>query len=89
MMKGGHLLLWLLGMLVLRGELLCVAQSRSLDRQLFQAVATGTSVRLLLRMGAAPPLAQDNQRRTAMTFAKGSPHPDKVRLLMRAMAKAR
>jgi uncharacterized protein len=45
------------------------------------------SVKLLLSKGADP-MTKDNQGRTAMTFAKDNPHPDKVRLLKRAMAKA-
>jgi ankyrin repeat protein len=45
------------------------------------------SVKLLLSNGADP-MAKDNQGRTAMTFAKDNPHPDKVRLLKGAMAKA-
>ena len=51
-MKAGHLLFFALSILILVGWPFCVAQSRSSDKELFQAIAKGDigAVRVLLEM---------------------------------------
>jgi ankyrin repeat protein len=72
-----------LSILILVGQPLCVAQSRSLDKELFQAVAKGDigAVRVLLTNGADLE-AKDDRGDTPMIVAAGNHNVAAVKLLL-------
>jgi ankyrin repeat protein len=83
MMTRGYSLFFALGTLFLSGHLLCVAQSRSLDKELFQAVAKGDigAVRVLLANGADLD-AKDDRGDTPLIIAVGNHNVAAVKLLI-------
>ena len=82
-MTHGYSLFFALGTLFLSGHLLCVAQSRSLDKELFQAVAKGDigAVRVLLANGADLD-AKDDRGDTPLIIAVGNHNIAAVKLLI-------
>jgi ankyrin repeat protein len=82
-MKVGHLLLFVLSILILMGQPLCVAQSRSSDKELLQAVAKGDigAVRVLLANGADLN-AKDDRGDTPLIVAAGNHNIAAVKLLL-------
>jgi len=83
LMKMRHLLVFVPCILILMGHPVCGAQSRSLDKELFQAVAKGDlgAVRVLLENGASID-AHDDGRGTPLMVAVGSHNIAMVKLLL-------
>ncbi len=82
-MESDRLLLFVLSILILVGQPVCVAQSRSLDKELFQAVAKGDigAVRVLLANGADLD-AKDDRGDTPLIVAAGNHNIAAVKLLI-------
>ncbi|MFZ0535804.1 MAG: ankyrin repeat domain-containing protein [Candidatus Sulfotelmatobacter sp.] len=82
-MKAGHLLFFALSILILVGWPFCVAQSRSSDKELFQAIAKGDigAVRVLLANGADLE-AKDDRGDTPMIVAVNDHNIAMVKLLL-------
>lgn len=81
--KANQLLWFVLSILILTGQPLCVAQSRSSDKELFQAVAKGDigAVRVLLANGADLE-AKDDLGDTPIIVAVGNHNIAMVKLLL-------
>jgi len=82
-MTRGYMLLFSLGMLILGGHLLCAAQSRTSDQQLFQAVAKGDigAVRIALANGADLE-SKDERGATPLMVAAGHFDIQMVKVLL-------
>ncbi|MGB7599961.1 MAG: ankyrin repeat domain-containing protein [Candidatus Sulfotelmatobacter sp.] len=82
-MKAGHLLFFALSILILVGRTIGVAQSRSSDKELFQAIAKDDigAVRVLLANGAALE-AKDDRGDTPMIVAVSNQDIAIVKLLL-------
>jgi ankyrin repeat protein len=83
LLKGSHLLLLLLSILLVRAQPLCAAQSRSSDLELFHAVIKGDmgAVRVLLDNGANID-AQDERGDTPIMVAVGNHNIAMLKLLL-------